>query len=133
MTAPVSLNLALYSAVLDVLAKSIPIHSLTFIFPSLLLFFISFTMSCRIFFAKPEDLEMWPNHLGFRFLPEAVVSNFLQWPLGSFCEHPLCTQCSVTFGSISFLSSYSAALVSQAYIKMDMTRECRSYVFVLFK
>ena len=25
-------------------------------------------MPCRIVFAKPEDLETWPNHLSFRFL-----------------------------------------------------------------
>ena len=26
------------------------------------------TVPCRIIFAKPEDLEMWPNHLSLRFL-----------------------------------------------------------------
>ena len=35
------------------------------IFPSLLL--AHFTVLCRIVFAMPQDLEMWPYHLSFRF------------------------------------------------------------------
>ena len=48
----------------------IPIHSLMlsshllFCLPLLL---APFTVLCRIVFAMPEDLEMWPYHLSFRF------------------------------------------------------------------
>ena len=50
--------------------KPIPVHSLMlpshilFLFPLLLAYF---TVSCRIVFAMPEDLEMWPYHLSFHF------------------------------------------------------------------
>ena len=38
------------------------------IFFCLPLFLFPFTVPCRIVFAKPEDLETWPNHFSFRFL-----------------------------------------------------------------
>ena len=56
-----SLFYPIFSATLVELAKSIPVHSLP-------LFLFPFTVPCRIVFAKPEDLETWPNHLSFRFL-----------------------------------------------------------------
>ena len=31
------------------------------------LLLVPFTVPCRIVFAMPEDLEMWPYHLSFRF------------------------------------------------------------------
>ena len=61
----------LFSAALVELAKSIPVHSLilsSHLFFCLPLFLFPFTVPCRIVFAKPEDLETWPNHLSFRFL-----------------------------------------------------------------
>ena len=63
-------HLVLFSAALVELAKSIPVHSLILssrLFFCLPLFLFPFTMPCRIVFAKPEDLEIWPNHLIFRF------------------------------------------------------------------
>ena len=60
----------LFSAALVELTNSIPVHSsiLSFhLFLCLPLHFL-FTVPCRIVFAKPEDFEMWPNHLSFRFL-----------------------------------------------------------------
>ena len=48
------------------------------IFPSLLLSSspsCSFTVPCRIVFAMPEDLEMWPYHLSFRFFTMARRSS----------------------------------------------------------
>ena len=47
----------------------IPVHSLMlsshlFCLP---LFLAPFSVSCRTVFAMPEDLEMWPYHLSFRF------------------------------------------------------------------
>ena len=53
-------HLALYSAVLVELAKSIPVHSLilsSHLCCCLSLLLFPFTVSCRIVFAKPEDLE----------------------------------------------------------------------------
>ena len=64
-------HLDLFSAALIELAKSIPVHSLilsSHLFFCLPLFLFPFTVPCRIVFAKPEDLETWPNHLSFRFL-----------------------------------------------------------------
>ena len=60
----------LFSAALVELTNSIPVHSLilsSHLFLSLPLHFL-FTVPCRIVFAKPEDFEIWPNHLSFRFL-----------------------------------------------------------------
>ena len=35
-----------------------------------------FTVPCRIVFAKPEDLETWPNHLSFRFFTRVRSSSY---------------------------------------------------------
>ena len=48
----------------------IPVHSLMLssnLFFCLPLLLAPFTVPCRIIFAMPEDLEMWPYHLSFRF------------------------------------------------------------------
>ena len=69
--ATISFHLVLFSAALVELAKSIPVHSLilsSHLFFCLPLFLFPFTVICRSVFAKPEDLETWPNHLSFRFL-----------------------------------------------------------------
>ena len=69
--ATIPFHLDLFSAALVELAKSIPVHSLilsSHLFFCLLLFLFSFTVPCWIVFAKPEDLETWPNHLSFRFV-----------------------------------------------------------------
>ena len=69
-------HLDLFSAALVELAKSIPVHSLilsSHLFFCLPLFLFPFTVPCRIVFAKPEDLETWPNHLSFRFLTRYVA------------------------------------------------------------
>ena len=58
-------HLVLFSAAIVELAKSIPVHSLilsSHLFFGLPLFLFPFTVPCRIVFAKPEDLETWPNH-----------------------------------------------------------------------
>ena len=104
------------------------------VFPPLLLSTISsfsFSLPYRIVFAKPEDLETWPNYSRIR---SSGVHHFLQWLLGSFCDLPqvlfgLCTKCSVVFVSISFRRPvfflYSDVKVhdSQVYRNMEMTRE----------
>ena len=71
-------HLVQFSADLVELAKSIPVHSLMlsshlfFCLP----FFFPFTVPCRIVFAKPEDLETWPNHLSFCFLIRVRSSSY---------------------------------------------------------
>ena len=70
-------HLDLFSAALFELAKSIPVHSL--ILSSHLFFCLPLfplTVPCRIVFAKPEDLETWPNHLSFRFLTRVRSSSY---------------------------------------------------------
>ena len=77
--ATIPFHLDLFSAALVELAKSIPVHSLilsSHLFFCLPLFLFSFTVPCRIVFAKPEDLETWPNHLSFRFLTRVRSSSY---------------------------------------------------------
>ena len=89
--ARIPFHLVLFSAALVELATSIPVQSLilsTHFFFCLPLFLFPFTVPCSIVFAKPEDLETWPNHLSFRFLTGSGVRHILKWLLGSFCEPP---------------------------------------------
>ena len=71
-------NQALFS--LKDKSKKLKCHLLQFFFgalrvnivfpPLFLSTFSSFfpcTVACRIVFARPEDLDMWPNHLSFHF------------------------------------------------------------------
>ena len=77
--ATIPFHLDLFSAALVELAKSILVHSLilsSHLFFCLPLFLFPFTVPCRIVFAKPEDLETWPNHLSFRFLTRARSSSY---------------------------------------------------------
>ena len=77
--ATIPFHLVLFSAALIELVKAIPAHSLIlsshfclclphFLFP--------FTVPCRIVFAKQEDLEIWQNHLSFRFLTRIRSSSY---------------------------------------------------------
>ena len=77
--ATIPFYLDLFSAALVELAKSIHVHSLilsSHLFFCLPLFLFPFTVPCRIVFAKPEDLETWPNHLSFRFLTRVRSSSY---------------------------------------------------------
>ena len=77
--ATIPFHLDPFSAALVQLAKSIPVHSLilsSHLFFYLPLFLFPFTVPCRIVFAKPEDLETWPNHLSFRFLTRVKSSSY---------------------------------------------------------
>ena len=68
-----------FSAALVELPKSIPVHFLilsSHLFFCLPLFLFPFTVPCRIVFAKPEDLETWPNYLSFRFLTRVRSSSY---------------------------------------------------------
>ena len=70
--ATIPFHLVLFSAAVAELAKSIPVHSLilsSHLFFCRPLFLCSFTVSCRIVFAKPEDLERWSNHLSINNIP----------------------------------------------------------------
>ena len=78
--ATIPFHLALFSAVLVELAKSIPVHSLilsSHLFFCLPLFLSPFTVPCRIVFAKPEDLETWPNHDCSNHDPVGFLDPFL--------------------------------------------------------
>ena len=77
--ATIPFHLVLFSAALVELAKFIAVHSLilsSHLFFCLPLFLFPFTVPCRIVFAKPEDLETWPNHLSFRFLTRFRSSSY---------------------------------------------------------
>ena len=61
---------SLSSAALRVPPNPIPVHSLmlsSHLFFCLPLLLAPFTVPCRIVFAMPEDLEIWPYHLSFLF------------------------------------------------------------------
>ena len=61
---------SLSSAALRESPNPIPVHSLmlsSHLFFCLPLLLAPFTVPCRTVFAMPEDLEMWPYHLSFRF------------------------------------------------------------------
>ena len=61
---------SLSSAALRESPNSIPVHSLmlsSHLFFYVPFFLAPFTIPCRIVFAMPENLEMWPYHLSFRF------------------------------------------------------------------
>ena len=83
--------------------NSIPVHSLilsSHLFFCRPLLLAPFTVLCRIVFAMPEDLEMWPHHLSFRFFtmvrrssctPIAFwflsrTSSFVTWSHGRKCS-----------------------------------------------
>ena len=77
--ATIPFHLVLFSAALVALAKSIPVHSLilsSHLFFCLSPFLFRFTVPCRIVFAKPEDLLMWPNHLSYYFLNRVRSSSY---------------------------------------------------------
>ena len=61
---------SLSSAALRKSPNSIPVHYLmlsSHLFFCRPLLLATFTVPCRIVLAMPEDLEMWPYHLSFRF------------------------------------------------------------------
>ena len=100
----------LSSAALRESSNPIPVHSLMlsshlfFWYPLLL---APHPVPCRIVFAMPEDFEMWPYHLSFRFFttvrrslctPFAFwillwTSSFVSWSLvGNVQKSPIATQ-----------------------------------------
>ena len=84
-------HLVLFSAVLVELAKSIPVHFLmlsSHLFFCLPLYLFPFTVLCRIVFAKPEDLETWPNHLSFCFLTRVRSSSYSPMAAWIFLRTP---------------------------------------------
>ena len=91
--ATIPFHLDLFSAALVELTKSIPVHSLilsSHLFFCLPLFLFPFTVPCRVVFAKPEDLETWPNYLSIRFLTRVRSSSYS--PMAAFCSSSLVTQ-----------------------------------------
>ena len=114
--ATIPFHLFLFSAALVELTNSILVHSLilsSHLFLCLPLLF-PFTVPCTIVLAKPEDFEMWPNHLSFRFLTRVRSYHILQWLPGSFCKPPYwqhgpSKKCYIAFDSISSQSLFFVA------------------------
>ena len=68
--ATISFHLFLSSAALRASPNPTPVHPLmlsSHLFFCLPLLLAIFTLPCRIVFVMPDDLEMWPYHLSFRF------------------------------------------------------------------
>ena len=121
-------HLDLFSAALVELAKSIPVHSLilsSHLFFCLPLFLFPFTVPCRIVFAKPEDLETWPNHLSFRFLTRVRSSSYSPMAAWIFLR----TSSLVTW-SLSLLkcSIASGSISSQKPAFFSLTLQSRSMI-----
>ena len=125
------------------LAKSIPVHSLilsSHLFFCLPLLRCSFTVRCRIVFAKPEDFETCPNHLSFRFLTIILVffkagldlsANLLVGNMVLLYEmfnnlwlHLISKAC------ILFSSSAVKVHVPQVYRNMEITRKRISFTLI---
>ena len=100
-------HLSLSSTGLRESPNSIPVYSFmlsSHLFFCLPLLLALFTFPCRIVFAMPEDLEMWPYHLSFRFFttvrrssctPTALwnllwFSSFVAWSLQETECHLVC-------------------------------------------
>ena len=120
--ATIPFHLVLFSAALFELAKSIPVHSLLFsshLFFCLPLFLFPFIVPCKTVFAKPEDLETWPNHLSFRFLTRVRSSSYSPVAAWIFLRtSSLITwtymKCSIASGSISSQMSVFFSLTLQS-------------------
>ena len=93
---------SLSSAALRESPNPIPVHSLmlsSHLFFCLPLLHAPFTVPCRIVFAMPEDLEMRPYHLSFRFftmvrrLPCTPIAFWIMFRTSSFatCRRLSCT------------------------------------------
>ena len=68
--ATISFHPSLSSAALRESPNPVPVHSLmlsSHLFFCLPLLLAPFTVPCRIVFAMPEDFEMWPYYMSFRF------------------------------------------------------------------
>ena len=115
---------SLSSATLMESQDPIPVHSLmlsSYLFFCLPLLLALFIVPCRIVFAMPEHLEMWPYHLSFCFFIMIRRSSTFQLHSGFFCEpprssHGLCRKCSEVSYSISSqgFGSFSIFLLSRS-------------------
>ena len=119
-------HLSVSPVVLREYPKSIPDHSLmlsSHIFFCLPLLRAPFTDPCRIVFAIPEDLEMWPYHLSFRFstmVRRSSCTPIAFWILlqtkDPCSSHGLCRKWSEVSYSISsqWIGSFSRVLLSRS-------------------
>ena len=115
---------SLSSAALRESPNPISVHSLmlsSHLFFCLPLLLAPFTVPCRIVFAMPEDLEMWPYNLSFRFFTMVEDHHALQLHSGFCCEpprssHGLCRKCSeISYSILSQgLGSFSLFLLSRS-------------------
>ena len=124
--ATIPFHLDLFSAALVELAKSIPVYSLILSshrFFCLPLFLFPFTVPCRIVFAKPEDLETWPNHLSFRFLTRVRSSSYC--PMAAWIFLP--TSSLVTWSLYEMFNSLGS-ISSQKPAFFSLTLQSRSMI-----
>ena len=123
-------------------SKVRPFPLLNIVFQTLLLSTISSfpcTVRCRIVFAKPEDFEICPDHLSFRFLTKIRSSSYFPmaaWiflrtsSLVTWCLYETFTSLRQHFISkacILFSTSDAKTHDSQAYTNKDMPREHISF------
>ena len=96
----------------------------------LLLF--SFTVSCRIVFAKPEDPETWPNHLYFRFLTKVIFSK-AAWNFSISCQIKVTTVALLSvFLKLVFQSALKYQMSYLGEVREGNTPPCFFFCFFLF-
>ena len=122
--ATIPVHPSLSSVALSESPNPISVHSLMLssnLFFCLPLLLAPFTVPCRIVFAMPEDLEMWPYHLSFLFF--TMVSRSSCTPITFWIlyepprsSHGLCRKYSEVSYSISSqgLGSFSRYLLSRS-------------------
>ena len=82
------------------------------------------TVPCRIVFAKPEDLEAWPNHLIFRFLTRVRSSSYSPTAAWIFLR----TSSLVTWSIYEMCSIASGSISSQKPAFFSLTLQSRSMI-----
>ena len=141
-----SLHVSLFSTTLWESANSILVHSLmmfSYFFFCLPLRLPPLTVPCKIVFTRPDDLDTWPYHFSLRFLTVIRRSSYglmaclillrtatlVTWYL--YDMRNICRKHLISMACILFCRSAERVHVSEAYRKMDMTRERISVIFEL--
>ena len=82
------------------------------------------TVPCRIVFAKPEDLETWPNHLIFRFLTRVRSLSYSPMAARIFLR----ASSLVTWSIYEMCSIASGSISSQKPAFFSLTLQSRSMI-----
>ena len=139
------LHISLFSTVLWDLANSRPVRSLMLssnLFLCLPCLLPSFTVPCKMVLARPDEQETWPHHCSLHLFMMvrrslcgliacwilARTSLLVTWFLYEMCS--ILWQQPISIACILLWSSAVRVHDSQAYRKMDATREHISRIYL---